>query len=130
MTSLNYSNNNVIDVSLISSKKIKASVDKFSKLLESLDSVDDKKALLWREIYHNAIFDREMAKSLYEDIFDRITDDPIHHATYGTQASKYLERMAKSNDQLIKLAELIASAEKESEQLDPDAIFDTIKQNG
>ena len=71
-----------------------------------------------------------MAKSLYEDIFDRITDDPIHHATYGTQASKYLERMAKSNDQLIKLAELIASAEKESEQLDPDAIFDTIKEDG
>ena len=72
---------NVIDVSLVKSKKAKTSVARFSKLLDSLDAVDDKKRALWKEIYNNAIADREMAFALYDDIFERITDDPIHHAT-------------------------------------------------
>lgn len=120
--------NNVIDVSLVKSKKAKTSIARFSKLLDSLDAIDDKKRALWKEIYDNAIADREMAHALYDDIFERITDDPIHHATYGTQVAKYLERMAKSNDQLIKLAELISAAEKESNSFNPETIFDKIGQ--
>jgi hypothetical protein len=34
------------------------------------------------------------------------------HSTHGTLATKYLERMSKSNDQIIKLAELIAKEQE------------------
>ena len=40
--------------------------------------------------------------------------------------SKYLERMAKSNDQILRLAELIAKAEEQQTTINPDEIFDKI----
>ncbi len=40
--------------------------------------------------------------------------------------SKYLERMAKSNDQILKLAELIAK-EEEKQQVSSDDIFNQIE---
>ena len=39
--------------------------------------------------------------------------------------SKYLERMSKSNDQILKLAELIAK-EQEKDEISPDDIFNKI----
>jgi hypoxanthine-guanine phosphoribosyltransferase len=44
----------------------------------------------------------------------------------GPTLSKYLERMNKSNDQLIKLAELIAKEEERAESVDPEDIFKKI----
>jgi hypothetical protein len=40
---------------------------------------------------------------------------------FGPIMSKYLERMSKSNDQILRLAELISKEEKVT--IDPDAIF-------
>ncbi len=40
--------------------------------------------------------------------------------------SKYLERMSKSNDQILRLAELIAKAEESASVIDPNDIFDKI----
>ena len=98
----------------------------FTKILDSLDEIDDKKKKLWKEIYENASLDRENAYELYTDIADKILEDPLNHATYGTHATKYLERVSKANDQLIKLAELIASAEKEASAINADDLFERI----
>ena len=40
--------------------------------------------------------------------------------------SKYLERMSKSNDQILKLAELL-SKETEDDDVSPDDIFNKIQ---
>jgi len=101
----------------------------FTKILDSIDDIDDKKKKLWKEIYENATVDRENAYELYTDIADKILEDPLNHATYGSHATKYLERVSKANDQLIKLAELIASAEKETSVLNTDEVFERIISN-
>ena len=41
--------------------------------------------------------------------------------------TKYLERMSKSNDQILKLAELVAKEESD-DRISPDDIFEEIKQ--
>jgi hypothetical protein len=52
-----------------------------------------------------------------------------NHTMFGQLMSKYLERMSKSNDQILRLAEIISKEEQES--IDPNAIFDQIRdQNG
>jgi len=40
--------------------------------------------------------------------------------------AKYLERMCKSNQQILALAELIAKAEKAEDNIDTDDIFSKI----
>ena len=40
--------------------------------------------------------------------------------------SKYLERMSKSNDQILKLAELIAKEQEATETVSDDEIFSKI----
>ena len=44
---------------------------------------------------------------------------------FGSLMSKYLERMAKSNDQILKLAEIIAK-EQEKDTMSNEDIFDKI----
>lgn len=122
------SENKKIDTSLVKVSKNKVKkIQKFNELLESLSDIDDKKKSLWIEIYNNALIDRQHAYDLYEDVTNKIFQDQVNHATYGTQATKYLERLNKANDQLIKLAELIASSEKQKETFNVDDIFNTIE---
>ena len=110
----------------VSTNKVKK-IQKFNELLESLTDIDYKKKSLWLEIYNNALLDRQHAFDLYEDVSNKIFQDQVNHATFGVQATKYLERLNKANDQLIKLAELIASSEKQKETINVDEIFNTIE---
>jgi hypothetical protein len=48
------------------------------------------------------------------------------HTSLGSIMSKYLERMSKSNDQILKLAELIAKEQEEADTVTPDSIYDSI----
>ena len=48
------------------------------------------------------------------------------HMNIGSIMSKYIERMSKSNDQILKLAELIAKEEEKSEAISSDDIFSQI----
>ena len=97
----------------------------FADLLESLDTTEDKKKLLWKEAYKNAIDDRISASILVDDLLLQIQGNLTNHQTFGTTISKYLERMAKSNDQILKLAELV-SKEQESGGISPEDIFSEI----
>ena len=100
-------------------------IDKFSDLLDSLENTEDKKKLLWREVYENALNDRESAGILFTDLLTQSRGNAANHTMFGSLMSKYLERMAKSNDQILRLAEVIAK-EEESSSISPDDIFNKI----
>lgn len=84
--------------------------------------VPKTKEELWEEIYGNASEDRQKASMLITNLWKEITADPEKHALYGTTITKYLERMSKSNDQLVKLAELMSKTEEMDE--DPPDLND------
>ena len=111
-------------------KKIKNDEEKiknFSDLLDTLTKTEDKKKLLWKESYQNAIDDRENAHILLVDLMKVSMNNSTNHLQFGTLMSKYLERMSKSNDQILKLAELVAKEQEKSEMIDDDSIFDKIQ---
>ena len=60
--------------------------------------------------------------SAYIDMQGGITD----HMNIGSVMAKYLERMCRSNDQILKLAELIAKEEEKSTKISDDDIFSKI----
>ena len=101
---------------------------KFGDLLEKIDVTDSNIKALWREIYENATADRERASMLYTDIFMDVKGSPEKHGLYGVQMSKYLERMCKSNDQLIRLAEMIDRAQRNASVVDSEDIFAKISE--
>jgi len=106
-------------------KKKDTKIARFSDLLDSLDSTEDKKKLLWKEIYENALNDRESAGLLFTDLLTQSSGNSANHAMFGPIMSKYLERMAKSNDQILRLAELIAK-EETAQTISADDIFQQI----
>ena len=101
-------------------------INNFSDLLDSLSKTEDKKKLLWKESYQNALDDRENAHILLTDLIKVSLNNSTNHLQFGTLMAKYLERMSKSNDQILKLAELIAKEQEESENVTPDSIYDSI----
>ena len=102
-------------------------IKNFSDILDNIDSLKDKKKLLWKEIYENAVNDRENARMLYNDAYLNLTGALSDHANVGSVIAKYLERMCRSNDQILKLAELIAKEEEKASTVSPDDIFSQIE---
>jgi hypothetical protein len=98
----------------------------FSDMLDNIDSLEDKKKMLWKEIYENSLEDREKAKMLFNDAYISMQGGVNEHMNIGGVMSKYLERMCRSNDQILKLAELIAKEEEKSETISEDDIFSKI----
>jgi hypothetical protein len=102
---------------------ISKKTEQFGALLDSIENIEDKKKHLWREIYENAIVDRMNAYMLFTDVYTSMSGDKSDHITLGPMMAKYIERMNKANDQLIKLAELISKEEEKASQIDPDNLF-------
>ena len=98
----------------------------FSDILNNIDSLEDKKKMLWKEIYENSLEDRERAKMLFNDAYISMQGGVNEHMNIGGVMSKYLERMCRSNDQILKLAELISKEEEKSETISEDDIFSKI----
>ena len=107
--------------------KQQGKIEEFSDLLDALTNTEDKKKMLWKESYQNALDDRESANILLVDLMKVSMNNSTNHLQFGTLMAKYLERMSKSNDQILKLAELIAKEEEKNEMIDSDSIFDQIK---
>lgn len=110
----------------ISDRTLQEKVKDFSSLLKQIETVDDKKKQLWKEIYENAICDRQNAYLMFVKLVMIVQDKSTEHAVHGRALSAYIERMSKANDQLIKLAELVAKAETASESIDPEDVFEKI----
>lgn len=107
--------------------KIKA----FNDLLDSLN-IADKKKQIWKEVYAHAIQDRSYALQMYTNCSNLVIADPTQHAIHGPNIAKYLERMSRSNDQLLKLAELLANSEDAGSgeiTMTPDEIYEKLGAN-
>lgn len=107
----------------ISDTTVEERMRNFGELLDKIEAVDDKQKKLWREIYENAITDRHNAFMMFKQLADIVSGKSSEHAIHGRALASYLERMNKANDQLIKLAELVARAESDDGNIDPDKIY-------
>jgi len=101
----------------------------FSDVLKSIEHADTKTKLLWREIYENALVDRQNAHILFVEAYSNMGSGSGDHLSLGSTLTKYLERMNKSNEQLLKLAELISKSEATHNSIDADDIFSQIDGN-
>jgi hypothetical protein len=108
-------------------KKIEDKTKKFEEMLSELVSSTDRKKLLWKEIYENANLDRQNAYVLFVEAYTQMRTGIAEHAAIGAILAKYLERMGKSNEQLLKLADIIARAEQDNSKIDSDDLFSQIK---
>jgi len=100
----------------------------FANLVKSLKDLDPKKKLLWIEIYDNAVSDRERASMLFTEAYQSMGSSSAYHVALGSIMAKYLERMSKSNDQILNLADMVSKAMEREEQMDPDALFRKIQE--
>ena len=107
--------------------KLQKKVDDFSEVLQKIEHADAKKKILWKEIYENAVLDRQNAHVLFVEAYTTMSQGTTEHATLGSTLSKYLERMNKSNDQLLKLAEVMNKSETEFNQINADELFNQIQ---
>lgn len=104
-------------------------IERFLSTLENTSGIDQKKIVLWRQIYEMAQKDRAFAEIMYTNLFYQMgSTDITKHSIYGPIISKYLERMNKTTDQLLKLAELIAGEMEKLEVVDSDDVFNQINQ--
>ena len=103
--------------------KLEEKVRDFSSLLDQIEGLSDKKKKLWKEIYENAVYDRQNAYTLFVKLVKIVEDKSTEHAVHGKSLASYIEKMSKANDQLIRLAELVAKAEKTNDEIDPEEMF-------
>lgn len=99
----------------------------FGQLLDSITSMKDRRKLLWLDIYTNALQDRDYALNMFTHLSEFVATDPQAHGLHGPNIAKYIERMSRANDQLLKLAELVSnalSAQDDSEAFNTDALYD------
>ena len=115
-----------LDKLLDRNQKKEEKIKNFSELLETLEQTDEKKKMLWKEIYSNSLSDRERASILFTEAYTAMGGGSSEHVTLGPTMNKYLERMGKSNDQILKLAELIQKSEAEETKVDPNDLFSKI----
>ena len=106
----------------VTKKKLKD----FDDVLKSIEHADNKTKILWREIYENAVTDRKNAHILFGEAYSNMGSGTGDHLSLGPTLTKYLERMNKSNEQLLKLAELISKSEAAHNTIDADDIFSQI----
>lgn len=107
-------------------RAVEEKIRDFGGLLKTIESLTDKKKQLWKEIYENAISDRQNSYVMFAKLVKIASDKSTEHAVHGRTIATYIERMSRSNDQLIKLAELIAKADEEDKEIDPEEMFNRI----
>ncbi len=109
--------------------KINKQLHDFSALLNQISSVEDKQKALWKQIYENAVQDRKNAYIMWIDLYGYVHANPNEHAIHGQNLSRYMERMSKANDQILKLAELVSKASEQDldEMMNEDDIYDKIQ---
>lgn len=112
------------------SRKLIDELEKFDTLVIKEDSgIDEKIVSLWIEIYKNACADRNYAQGLYADGLTKMSSGHLSFMEISSSMAKFLERMNKSNDQLLKLSEIILKTLEEKEQksdMTEDDIFNQI----
>tara|TARA_R100000908_G_scaffold4250_1_gene1947 strand:+ start:676 stop:972 length:297 start_codon:yes stop_codon:yes gene_type:complete len=75
--------------------------------------------------------DRSITRQLLDDVMSYIARSEEHHKEVGLIASKYVETLQRSNEQLVKVSNIIHKKQNESEILssqDREELFDLIQQ--
>ena len=115
---------------IISTKKLfglQTKFKDFDEILLNSSDVDDRTKSLWLEIYANATHDRERAAALITDLIPLLSkNDANAHAIHGQTVVKYLEKMSKANDQLLKIVEQLQLLTKKSDEINYDELLNTI----
>ena len=99
----------------------------FEEVVNSAKGLDEKKRLLWKQIYKNAVDDRASAGILFTNAFSSMGQAATDHIAMGTTLVKYLEKMSKANQQLLELSSIISRDDEQNSQVDPDDIFRQIE---
>lgn len=110
----------------VDQRAVEEKIRDFGGLLDQIENLTDKKKQLWKEIYENAISDRQNAYVMFAKLVKIAQDKSTEHAVHGKTIATYIERMSRANDQLIKLAELIAKADAKTDSIDPEEMFERI----
>lgn len=122
--------NNHIEKVLNDAKALEKKLDDFGDLLESIQNMSEKRKFLWKEIFHNAMQDRSASLMMFELAFKTMdSSSAVDHVNISPVLTRYLDKMSKANDQLIKLAELIKPLQDESSVITTDDIFSKISGN-
>lgn len=104
--------------------------ESFAKLLDDIDGLDDNRKRLFKEVYENAVSDRDRAVKLFDDLSQHIDTDKTNkdasHTLHGQTLVRYLERMHRSTEQLLRLSELIAESLVKKDADDFANAFDQI----
>lgn len=115
-----------IEKLLETDKAAKKKLTEFEQILNETD-IDPKKMFLWLEVYNNAKSDRVCASALFTQAFSQLGGTSAEHVTLGPTLVKYLERMNKSNEQLLSLANLITKELERQNSVDAEDIFSQIE---
>lgn len=107
-------------------EKLKEKTTVFSDLIDKIEGVNNESKSLWKEIYENANEDRANAYILFVDLYKEVANSAAGHMNHGVTLTKYIEKMNKANDQLLKLAELIEDARAASEEIDSEELYNRI----
>lgn len=91
-------------------EKMREEFQNFDVLLDEITVSNHQLKNLWKLIFENASTDRKNAYIAFVDLYIKCHGHVDQHAINGPNITKYLERMEKSNAQLLKLAELVAKA--------------------
>ena len=88
------------------------------------------------EAIDNIRADRAMTATLLADLMKQMNSQASlsTHEAAGTTAAKYVETLQRSNDQMVKLANLLQKREEavnkdNMEDLDQDALFDLLDES-
>lgn len=116
------------DLNLPGPKEFKKEKDfyikEFTIMIESLETISEKQKKLWIQIYQNAVIDRMNAYISWNDLYSRVYGNANEHALHGQNLARYMERMSKSNEQLLKLSEQISLSSPKKTDTDSVNISD------
>jgi len=116
-----------VDKLMADDKSAQVKIRSFEKILKEIDGIEQQKIYLWTEIYNNAANDRAAACALLAQCFSALGPGAAEHMALGGTLVKYLERMNKSNDQLLALAQVVAKEITAQATLDSEELFAAIE---
>ena len=76
--------------------------------------------------------DRALALKLLTDIMSYINAEDARHKEHGITAAKYLETLQRSNEQLVKISNMLHKHEKEAANFtftDDNSVYDFINES-
>lgn len=109
--------------------------DRFPDVLEAMQGeIDEKVRSLWLEVYKNIVNDRATARMLLVQMVIELKTrqansqiPEVVHLESSPLLVKYMERVAKCNDQLLDLLKMVENYVGDSGALTDDDIFESIE---